>query len=89
MSEINLKVKTSDNKIHEIKILDTGKISEIKEDLEGRIGVPIEQQKLIYAGKVLKDEDSVEGSKLKEGHTIHLVKSGKAKSNHLYLLFSC
>lgn len=39
---------------------------------------PIDQQRLIYSGRVLKDEDAlVDKYGLKDGHTIHLVKGAK------------
>lgn len=34
---------------------------------------PVEQQRLIYSGRVLKDDDLISKYGLKDGHTIHLV----------------
>ena len=36
---------------------------------------PVEQQRLIFSGRVLKDTDTLESAGIKEGHTVHLVKS--------------
>ncbi|EAW06971.1 ubiquitin domain-containing protein DSK2 [Aspergillus clavatus NRRL 1] len=36
---------------------------------------PAERQRLIYSGRVLKDNETLATYKIKEGHTIHLVKS--------------
>lgn len=36
--------------------------------------IPPERQRLIYSGRVLKDPDSLGSYKIKEGHTVHLVK---------------
>lgn len=50
-------------------------------DLKGRLAAseyadtPADRQRLIYSGKVLKDNDTLATYKIKEGHTIHLVKS--------------
>jgi ubiquilin len=38
-------------------------------------GVPAESQRLIYSGRVLKDDDTLLSHKVKEGNTMHLVKS--------------
>ena len=37
--------------------------------------VPATSQRLIYSGRVLKDGDTLESHKVKDGNTIHLVKS--------------
>ena len=36
--------------------------------------LPPERQRLIYSGRVLKDPDTLASYKIKEGHTVHLVK---------------
>jgi ubiquilin len=36
--------------------------------------LPSERQRLIYSGRVLKDADTLGSYKIKEGHTIHLVR---------------
>lgn len=42
---------------------------------------PVTQQRLIYSGRVLKDEDAVSKYNLKDGHTIHLVKGAAPTTN--------
>lgn len=37
--------------------------------------VPAASQRLIYSGRVLKDDDTLLGHKVKDGNTMHLVKS--------------
>lgn len=46
------------------------KISEQSED-----ELPVSSQRLIYSGRVLKDNETIEFYKIKDGHTVHLVKS--------------
>lgn len=46
------------------------KISEQSED-----DLPVSSQRLIYSGRVLKDNETIEFYKIKDGHTVHLVKS--------------
>lgn len=36
---------------------------------------PAERQRLIYSGRVLKDHETLATYKIKDGHTVHLVKS--------------
>ena len=84
MSEINIKVKMSNNTTHDINISIEEKISKIKQMLLEKTEIPIEQQKLIYAGKVLKDPEIIKDCKLADGHTIHLVKGSKPKG---FILF--
>ncbi|KAJ5454762.1 Ubiquitin domain-containing protein DSK2 [Penicillium daleae] len=52
-------------------------VSELKEKLSGSeyADTPADRQRLIYSGRVLKDNETLEAYKIKDGHTIHLVKS--------------
>ncbi|CCK72112.1 ubiquitin domain-containing protein DSK2 KNAG_0J00290 [Huiozyma naganishii CBS 8797] len=55
-------------------------VAQFKELVAGVAGVPVENQRLIYSGKILKDAQTLEEYKITDGHTVHLVKSGGAKS---------
>ncbi|KAJ3038617.1 hypothetical protein HDV00_000461 [Rhizophlyctis rosea] len=51
-------------------------LAELKEKLAGLLGIPIDQQRLVYAGRVLKDEEATLGSyNLKTGETINVAKA--------------
>jgi ubiquilin len=50
----------------------------LKETIEIALTIPVNQQRLIFRGKVLKDENSLEFYEIADGLTIHLVK-GAAK----------
>ena len=39
-----------------------------------------DRQRLIYSGRVLKDPDTLGGVKVKDGHTIHLVKGAASNA---------
>ncbi|KAM0754784.1 ubiquitin-domain-containing protein [Meredithblackwellia eburnea MCA 4105] len=53
-------------------------ISELKSIIESKnADFPADQQRLIYSGRVLKDDDTVSKYNVKAGHTIHLVKSSR------------
>lgn len=63
-------------------------ISQLKELLSGQNdGVEVAQICLIFAGKILKDEQSLESQGVKDGLTIHMViRSGGAKVNLIGLM---
>ncbi|KAF2017554.1 hypothetical protein BU24DRAFT_420584 [Aaosphaeria arxii CBS 175.79] len=42
--------------------------------------IPAERQRLIYSGRVLKDHDTLSGVKIKDGHTVHLVKGAASNA---------
>ena len=54
-------------------------VLELKELIEPKVDVPATQQRLIFAGKLLKDQDEVSKYGLYEGCTIHVVRHGGAK----------
>ncbi|CAO1612876.1 unnamed protein product [Sympodiomycopsis kandeliae] len=69
----------------EIKLTVTIELSATVRELKEAItkqkqDVPPESQRLIYAGKVLKDEQPLSEYKLQNNHTIHLVKSASVPS---------
>lgn len=81
MSEKLLTIKCSNATTSEVSV-DTFTITvlELKEKIADKLQIPSAQQRLIFKGKVLKDENSLEFYEVTEGSTIHLVK-GAAKSN--------
>jgi ubiquilin len=52
-------------------------VSELKNKLAGSeyADTPAERQRLIYSGRVLKDHETLATYNIKDGHTVHLVKS--------------
>ncbi|GLJ51512.1 hypothetical protein SUGI_1094980 [Cryptomeria japonica] len=70
---LSIKVKTLTGKEVEIDIEPTDTIERIKELVEQREGIPPLQQKLIYGGKQLNDEETVKDYGLEGGSVLHLV----------------
>lgn len=68
-----LKVLTLTGEEQEIDIEPTDKILQIKEKLEEREGIPVVQQRLIFQGKKLQDDKTVDSYKLQAGTILHLV----------------
>ena len=52
----------------------------LKEKLSGEdySKIPAHRQRLIYSGRVLKDGDTLAAYKVKQGNTVHLVKSAES-----------
>lgn len=60
-----------DEKMVDVEPSDT--VLALKEKLEEQEGIPPEQQRLVYQGKQLKDDRSIESYNLKGGAILHLV----------------
>lgn len=82
-TQMNLKVLTLTGGEHELDIEPEDKVARIKEKLEEIEGVPPSQQRLIYQGKKLRDDDTVAKSKIHGGATIHLVVALRGGETHL------
>ncbi|EFQ97290.1 ubiquitin domain-containing protein DSK2 [Nannizzia gypsea CBS 118893] len=76
-------VKSSAEPKYSLTLKPSSTVAEIKQILTGAeyANVPAERQRLIYSGRVLKDSDTLASHKVKEGHTIHLVKSSAPASS--------
>lgn len=56
-------------------------ISELKTQLASRLSIPLDSIRLIHTGRILKNDETAETSKLVEGSTVHLVKMGGVSSS--------
>lgn len=76
-AQITFKVKASGDKNHSITMPESATVLTLKTKLatEEFENIPIERQRLIYSGRVMKNEDTLATYKVKAGNTIHLVKS--------------
>lgn len=76
-AQITFKVKASGDKNHQITMPEAATVGELKTKLatEQYENIPVERQRLIYSGRVMKNEDTLASYKVKPGNTIHLVKS--------------
>ncbi|ORY68598.1 uncharacterized protein BCR38DRAFT_134979 [Pseudomassariella vexata] len=75
--EVTFKVKTSGDKTHTITMSESATVAELKTKLGGEEyeNIPIERQRLIYSGRVMKNEEPLSTYRIKAGNTVHLVKS--------------
>ncbi|WVQ78129.1 hypothetical protein IAT38_000210 [Cryptococcus sp. DSM 104549] len=77
-SDITITVKGPSELKLSLTISPEKNVAELKELVASKCDVEKDRQRLIYSGKVLKDEESISSYKIQNGHTIHMVK-GAAK----------
>lgn len=77
---ITFTVKSSTDAKYSLTLPLTTLVSDLKQKLSTSeyADTPAERQRLIYSGRVLKDNETLETYKIKDGHTIHLVKSAQS-----------
>ncbi|KAJ5125217.1 Ubiquitin-like protein DskB [Penicillium atrosanguineum] len=76
-TSITFTVKSSTDAKFTLALPITTLVLELKQKLSSSeyADTPADRQRLIYSGRVLKDNETLESYKIKDGHTIHLVKS--------------
>lgn len=81
-AQISFKVKTSADGNHSITMAETATVLDLKKKLAGDDyeKVPVERQRLIYSGRVMKDLEPLSAYKIKNGNTIHMVKSAQSNA---------
>ncbi|KAG6154643.1 hypothetical protein E4U27_006259 [Claviceps purpurea] len=82
-AQITFKVKTSSEHNYTLTMPESATILELKTKLasEDFEKIPIERQRLIYSGRVMKNDDTLGSYNVKHNNTIHMVRS--AASNPL------
>ncbi|KAI6968392.1 hypothetical protein KC321_g8475, partial [Hortaea werneckii] len=80
--QITFNVKSSADAKYVITVPTTTTIADLKQKLstEEYANLAPERQRLIYSGRVLKDQDTIASVKIKDGNTVHLVRG--AESNN-------
>ncbi len=69
-----IKVKTVTNRDLEITTVEgNNTVAQLKEAIEALEGIQVSQQKLIYNGKPLADEQTIEACNIAAGNTVHMV----------------
>ncbi|MCJ1245855.1 hypothetical protein MMC30_003059 [Trapelia coarctata] len=74
---VTFHVKSSNDTKYTVTVPLSATVLELKQKLSTSeyADVPPERQRLIYSGRVLKDNETLDSYKIKEGNTIHLVKA--------------
>jgi ubiquilin len=76
-SQVSFRVKTSGEGNHQITMSESATVLDLKTKLAGEDyeNIPVERQRLIYSGRVMKNDDPLSTYKIKNGNTVHMVKS--------------
>lgn len=82
MSEFSITIKMTGDAKYQMNVTPTMTVLQLKEKIASDLDVAVDRQRLIFSGKVLKDNDTLETYKIKEGHSIHLVKDAAKSSNN-------
>lgn len=82
--QITFKVKTSGDGNHTITMAETATVLDLKNKLSGDEyeKVSADRQRLIYSGRVMKNEEPLSTYKIKNGNTIHMVKSAQSNAQN-------
>ncbi|KAI1301779.1 Ubiquilin-1 [Halotydeus destructor] len=78
-SVISLIIKTAKEK-ETVEVAANASVKELKEEVSKKFSTDVECVCLIFAGKILKDHESLETHKIKTGLTVHLVVKSKKPS---------
>jgi ubiquilin len=80
--QLTFKIKTSGEGAHNITISETAQVIELKNLLSGESyeNIPASRQRLIYSGRVMKDDEQLKVYKIKDGNTVHMVKSAASNA---------
>lgn len=81
-STIGINIKTLDSQLYSFRVKKKLPVPALKEQIATTIGVPLEQQRLIYRGKVLKDDQFLSDHSVEDGDTLHLVARPQVQSQH-------
>lgn len=74
MSELTLTIKCSNADKETVVIDSSATVLDLKQKIAEKLSVPASQQRLIYKGRVLKDESTLENYDIQNEHTVHMVK---------------
>ncbi|KAH6780235.1 hypothetical protein C2S52_011472 [Perilla frutescens var. hirtella] len=72
-STLQLNIKTLDSRIFNFHIDKNIVVSAFKEKIACQLGIPVQQQRLIFRGKVLKDDHLLSEYNVENGDTLHVV----------------
>lgn len=71
---VTFNVKSNNDTRYSITMPLTARVTELKDKLSELADIPSDRQRLIYSGRVMKNDDTLETYKIKSGNTVHMVK---------------
>lgn len=75
---MKLNIQGSSEKKFTVECQNSDSVTDLKVQISKEMDCGKENLRLIYAGRILKDEETLESYKIQDGHTIHVVKTGMA-----------
>ncbi|KAH0970983.1 hypothetical protein GBA52_023139 [Prunus armeniaca] len=72
--KVNVNVRCSNGSKFTVQINLESTVGSFKEVLSSKCDIPADQQRLIYKGRILKDDQTVQSYGLEADHTVHLVR---------------
>ena len=81
-TQITFNVKAANDKKHVLTLSSATTVADLKAKLATPeyADIAADRQRLIYSGRVLKDHDTIGAMKIKDGHTVHLVKGAASNA---------
>ncbi|PIN25755.1 Ubiquitin-like protein, partial [Handroanthus impetiginosus] len=79
--EVNLNIRYSNGSKFSVKTSLESTVAELKGVLAQNCDVPAEQQRLIYKGRILKDDQTLVSYGLQVDHTVHMVRGSAAAAS--------
>jgi ubiquilin len=80
--QVTFNVKAANDQKHVLTLATATTVADLKAKLAAPefADISADRQRLIYSGRVLKDHDTLASVKIKDGHTIHLVKGAASNA---------
>ncbi|KAL9273769.1 Ubiquitin-like domain-containing protein, partial [Drosera capensis] len=72
-ASIEIKIKTMDSQTYTMQVDKQMPVPVLKQQIASMTGIVTEHQRLIFRGKVLKDDQLLSAYHMEDGHTLHLV----------------
>lgn len=77
---MQISVQASHDKKFTLEVEAEDDAIKLKEKIASNLEISASEIRLIFAGRILKDSDTVESLKIREGNTVHMVRSGKGSA---------
>ncbi|KAF2868577.1 hypothetical protein BDV95DRAFT_630344 [Massariosphaeria phaeospora] len=81
-TQLTFNIKSANDQKYVVTVPASSNVADLKAKLATAefADFPAERQRLIYSGRVLKDHDTLSDVKIKDGHTVHLVKGAASNA---------
>jgi ubiquilin len=77
---IKVTIRQNSGQQFDVTVAPTATVKELKVACQEGSGISADEMRLIFKGKILKDENTLDSYKIEEGVTVHLVKGKSAAS---------